>query len=91
VIADIRRRSILAAALAVPVTAVLAACTRQEPAPRATLGGGADGQPAATGSSPAVSAVEPATLSVSGGETVTLTGAGLSGATAVMFAGTAGP
>ncbi|MBF4617811.1 amidase domain-containing protein [Clavibacter sp. VKM Ac-2873] len=89
-IADIRRRSILAAALALPVTAALAACTRQEPAPRATLGAGADGQPAASASSPAVSSVEPATLSVSGGETVTLTGAGLAGATAVMFAGTAG-
>ena len=81
-IADIRRRSILAAAIAVPVTAVLAACTRQEPAPRATLGGGDDGQPAASGSSPAVSSVEPAELSVSGGQTVTIAGAGLSGATA---------
>jgi hypothetical protein len=89
VTADIRRRSILAAALAVPVTAALAACTRQEPAPRATLGGGADGTPAPSGS-PAVSAVEPATLSVSGGQKVTLTGAGLSAATAVMFAGTPG-
>jgi plastocyanin len=91
VTADIRRRSILAAVLAVPVTAVLAACTRQEPAPRATAGGAApaEGEPAAE-ASPAVSAVEPAELSVSGGQTVTLTGAGLSTATAVMFAGTAG-
>ncbi|WP_445337789.1 amidase domain-containing protein [Clavibacter sp. CFBP 8614] len=86
--ADIRRRSILAAALAVPVTAALAACTRQEPEPRAVLG--ADGRPAASGSAPAVSSVEPATLSVSGGQTVTLAGVGLSAATAVMFAGTAG-
>jgi hypothetical protein len=90
VTADIRRRSILAAALAVPVTAALAACTRQEPAPRATVGSDADGQPAASGSSPAVASVEPAALSVSGGQTVTLAGTGLAAATAVMFAGTPG-
>jgi hypothetical protein len=90
VTADIRRRSILAAALAVPVTAALAACTRQEPAPRATAGAGADGEPAAAAPSPAVASVEPAALSVSGGQTVTLAGTGLAAATAVMFAGTPG-
>ncbi|MDQ0744331.1 plastocyanin [Clavibacter sp. B3I6] len=88
--ADIRRRSILAAALAVPVTAALAACTRQEPAPRATAGAGAADEPAATAPSPAVASVEPAALSVSGGQTVTLAGTGLAAATAVMFAGTPG-
>ncbi|PPF70068.1 hypothetical protein C5E16_03930 [Clavibacter michiganensis] len=88
--ADIRRRSILAAALAVPVTAVLAACTRQDPAPRATRDAGDGGQASASDAAPAVTSVEPAELSVSGGQTVTIAGAGLSAATAVMFSGTPG-
>lgn len=88
--ADIRRRSILAAALAVPVTAALAACTRQEPVPRATRDASGGTRPDAAAATPAVSSVEPAELSVSGGQTVTLTGAGLSAATAVMFSGAAG-
>lgn len=83
-------RSLAAAALAVALTATLAACGGDsgESTGSGSAGGGSSNGSAESAAAPTVTALDVTTGSVTGGTTVALTGTGLDGVSAVSFGGT---
>lgn len=94
--APITRRTLLSLAGITGVGFVAAACSSDGPAARKPSGAASGGASAATGSSssaasaaPAASSVEPGTIPLAGGVTVTVTGTGLAAVQGVTVGGVA--